>query len=84
MLQISGYRNLMKKDAEIILQYKDLTLELMWNVKIKLLSVIIGATGNISKSLIKCLNNITGKHDSRKLLTTAALGTVHVLRKEPM
>jgi len=41
---ISGYRNLMKKDAEMILEYKDLTIQLMWNVKTKL---IIGANGNI-------------------------------------
>ena len=30
---ISGYRNLMKKDAEMILEYKDFTIELMWNLK---------------------------------------------------
>jgi len=38
-----------KKEAEKILKYKDLTIEIerMWNVKTKI-PVIIGATGTIS------------------------------------
>jgi len=40
-----------KKEAEKILKYKDLTVEiqLMWNVKTKAIPVTIGATGTISK-----------------------------------
>jgi len=46
---ISGDRNSITKEAETILKYKDLTIEiqLMWNVKTKLIPVIIGATGTI-------------------------------------
>jgi hypothetical protein len=35
---ISGDRNVIKKDAEKILKYKDLTIQIqrMWNVKIRL------------------------------------------------
>ena len=42
---ISGDRNLIKKEAEKILQYEDLTIEIqrMWNVKTKVMPVIIGA-----------------------------------------
>jgi hypothetical protein len=38
-----------KKEAEKILKYKDLTREIqrMWNVKTKVIPVIIGATGTI-------------------------------------
>jgi hypothetical protein len=45
-----------KKEAEKILKYKDLTIEIqrMWNVKTKVIPVIIGATGTISKSFRKC------------------------------
>ena len=34
---ISGYRNVIKKEAEKIVKYKDLTIEIqrMWNVKNK-------------------------------------------------
>jgi len=49
---ISGERNVVKKEAEKILKYKDLTIgiQCMWNVKTKLIPLIIGATGTISKS----------------------------------
>jgi len=52
---ISGDRNVIKKEAEKILKYKDFTIEIqcMWNVKIKVIPVIIGATGTISKSFRK-------------------------------
>ena len=35
----------------------------MWNVKAKLIPVIIGATRTISKSLRQYLSNIPGKHE---------------------
>ena len=48
---ISGDRNVIKKEAENILKYKDFTIEIqrMWNVKSKVIPVITGATGTISK-----------------------------------
>ena len=48
---ISGDRNVIKKEAKNILKCKDLTEEIqrMWNVKTKVIPVIIGATGTISK-----------------------------------
>jgi hypothetical protein len=80
---ISGDRNVIKKEAEKILKYKDLTIEiqLMWNVKARVIAVIIGATGTISKSLKKYVSNIPGKHDLRELQKTAILGTEHIFRK---
>ena len=35
----------------------------MWNVKTKVIPVIIGATGTISKSFRKYVSNIPGKHE---------------------
>jgi hypothetical protein len=80
---IPGDRNVSQKEAEKILKYKDLTIEIqrMWNVKIRVIPVIIVATGTISKSFRKYVSTIPGNHDVRELQKTAMLGTVHILRK---
>jgi hypothetical protein len=52
-----------------------------WNVKTRVIPVIIGATGTISKSFRKYVSNITGKHDVKELQKTAILGTAHITRK---
>ena len=59
---IPGDRNVIKKEAEKIVKYKDLIIEIQntWNVKAKVIPVIIGATGTISKSLRQYLRNISG------------------------
>jgi hypothetical protein len=53
----------------------------MWNVKAKIIPVIIGATGTISKSFRKYVSNIPGNHRIKKLQKRAVLGTAHILRK---
>jgi hypothetical protein len=80
---ISGDRNVIKKEAEKILKYKDLTIEIqcMWNVKSKVIPAIIGATGTISKSFRKYVSNIPGNHEVKKLQKTDILDTAHILRK---
>ena len=80
---VSGDRNVIKKEVEKILKYKDLTIEKqrMWNMKAKVIPVIIGATGTISKSFRKYVSNIPGKHEVKELQKTAILGTAHILRK---
>jgi len=72
-----------KKEAEKILKYEDLTTEKqrMSNVKTKVIPVIIGVTGTISKSFRKYVSNILGKHDMKELQKIAILGTAHILQK---
>jgi len=43
----------------------------MWNVKVKVMPVIIGATGTISNSLKQYLSNIPGKLEIKELQKTA-------------
>ena len=78
---ISGDRSVIKKEPEKILKYKDLTIEIqrMWNVKTKVIPVIIGATGTVSKPFRKYVSNIPGKHEVKELQKTAVLGTAHIL-----
>jgi hypothetical protein len=76
---IPGGRNVIKKEAEKILKYKDLIIEIqrMWNIKTNVTPVIIGATGTISKSFRKYFSSTSGKHDIKELQKTAILGTAH-------
>jgi hypothetical protein len=80
---ISGDRNVIKKEAEKILKYKELTIEIqrMWNVKTKVIPVIMSVTGTISKLFRKYVSNIPENHEVKELQKTAMLGTAHILRK---
>jgi len=80
---ISGDRNMIKKEAGKILKYKDLTIEMqrMCNVRTKVVPVILGATGTISKSFRKYVSNIPGENEVKELQKTAILGTARILRK---
>jgi hypothetical protein len=80
---VPGDRNVIQKEAEKILKYKDLTIEIqrMWNVKTRVISVITGATGTISKSFRKYTSTIPGNYEVKELQKTANLGTAHILRK---
>jgi hypothetical protein len=71
------------KEAEKILKYKVLTIEIqcMWNVKTKVIPVIIGATGIISKSFRKYVSNIPGNYEVKKLQKKAILGIPHIFWK---
>jgi hypothetical protein len=57
---IPGDRNVIQKEAENILKYKDLKIEIqhMWNVKTRVIPVITGATRTISKSFRKYVSTI--------------------------
>ena len=73
---------MINKEDEKILKYKDLIIEMqrMWNMKAKLILVMVGATG-ISKSLRKYLSNKPGKEEIKELQKAALLDSAHILRK---
>jgi hypothetical protein len=53
----------------------------MWNVKVKVIPVLIGPSGTISKSLRQYFSNITGNNEIKELQKTGILGTAHILQK---
>jgi hypothetical protein len=79
---VSKKTNVIKKEGEKILKYKDLTTEIqrMWNVKTNVISVIIGATGTVSKSFRKYLSNVAGNQETTENSHIEHTHT-HTLRK---
>jgi len=53
---------MIKKEAKTILKYEDLTLAIqhMWNVKTKVIPLILVVNGTISKSFRKYTCNVPG------------------------
>jgi hypothetical protein len=80
---IPSDKNVIHKEAEKKLKYKNLNIEIqrMWNMKCFVITVIIGATGIVRKSLQKYLKTISGQHSIDSLQKTAILGTSHIIRK---
>ena len=66
---VLGDRNDIKEEAEKILKYEDLIIQIQctWNVKAKVIPVIIGVTGTVSKFFKQYLSNIPEKHEIREL-----------------
>jgi hypothetical protein len=71
---ISEVRNVIKKEADNILKYTDLTIEMqhMWNVKT--IVIPIGTSGIFLESFRKYLSNVPGKH---KIKTTERIHIGH-------
>jgi hypothetical protein len=80
---IPADRNIVQKEAENRLKYKSFCIEIqrMWNMKCATTPVMIGATGIVTRSLRKNLEDIPGKHSIDSLQKTAILGTAHIIRK---
>jgi hypothetical protein len=53
----------------------------MWNLRCRIIPVIIKATGIVTRSLKKNLEAVPGKHSIDSLQKTAILGTSHIIRK---
>jgi hypothetical protein len=66
---ISGGGNVIKKEAEKFIKQKDFAIQIQrtWNVKTNVISVMVRATGTISKSLRQYLSKIPGKHEINEL-----------------
>ena len=75
--------NIQKKATEKMNKYVDLQIECqrLWNRKVEVIPVIIGATGVVDKNIKKYVGRIPGCHNIHSLQRSAILGTAHILRK---
>ena len=78
---IPADRNVIKKQAEIIVKYKDLTIEIQRTCEYESNSDTGNnrATGTISKSLTQYVSNIPGKDEIEELQKPVTLCTAHKL-----
>ena len=76
-------RNILMKEAEKIIKYKDLEIEItrMWNVRAKTVPVIVGALGTVKKEAEKNTDVIPGRPRLTEVQKIAIMGTAHILRK---
>ena len=76
-------RNICEKEREKIDKYQDLKLEMMklWNIKVKVVPVVIGALGAHTGKLSGYLAQIPGQHNIPQLIKAALLGSAHILRR---
>jgi len=71
-----------KKEAKKILKDKELEkeIQIIRNVKTKVIPVIIRTTSTISKSFTQYLIYIYVKEDTKKLQKTSILGAMYIFR----
>ena len=64
-------------------KYVDLQIEdkIMWNKKVDMIPIIIGATWAVEKNIKKYLQKIPGQHNIFHLQRLAIVGTTGILRK---
>ena len=82
-MAIPADRNVVQMGRKKKIKYNSLCIEIqrMWNLKCTIVPVLIEATGIVTRSLRKNLEDIPGKHSIDSLQKTAILGTSHIIRK---
>ena len=75
--------NVLKKETEKRLKYKDLQIEIsrMRNVKTKVVAVVVAALGTMSDNFSKEIESTPGKPSAEDVQNIALNGTAHILRK---
>ena len=72
-----------KKATEKMSKYVDLQIECqrLWNKKVEVIPVNIGATGIVDKNIKKYVGIIPGHHNIHSPQRSAILGTAYIYRK---
>ena len=82
-VSVPADKNVISKEAEKRLKYRDLSIEIsrMWQMKTYVVPVVVGALGAVSKNLGGYLLQLSCKLRWDEVQKTAVLGTAHILRK---
>lgn len=75
--------NITKKETEKIMKYQDLKIEIekMWNVRGKVIPIVVGALGAVTKALPSYCALISRDLDVQTVQKSTLLGTSHIIRK---
>lgn len=78
-----GDANVCLKESEKLCKYKDLQIEIsrMWNVKTRVVPVIVGALGTVKRGLKQNLQLLPGNPSAYEVQKITLLGSAHIIRK---
>ena len=82
-MSIPADHNVVSKEAEKILKYKDLAIEIsrMWHTAVTVTPVVVGALGTTSKEYEKFIKEIPGNSSGVEIQRSTLYGSAHILRK---
>ena len=82
-IAVPGDSNITQKESEKYEKYQDLAREIkrIWKTGTKVVSVVVGVLGSVSKKLAGHLEQLGIKDRTRTMQKSALLGSAHILRK---
>ena len=82
-IAVPGDSNVLQKETEKYEKYQDLAREIkrIWKSRTKVVPVVVGALGSVSKKLAGQLEQLGIKDRTRTMQKSALLGSAHILRK---
>ena len=83
-ISVPADKRIVEKEDEKVSKYQDLRIELerLWKMKSRIIPVVIGALGAISKRFVNFIKQLDlGSPNMYILQKSALLGTVSILRK---
>ena len=80
---VPGDSCILQKETEKCEKYQDLAREIqrIWKSRTKVVPVVVGALGSVSKKLAGHLRQLGIKNRRRTMQKSALLGSAHILRK---
>ena len=82
-IAVPGDSNILQKETEKCEKHQDLAREIqrIWKSRTKVVPVVVGALGSVSKKLAGHLEQLGIKNRTRTMQKSALLGSAHILRK---